>query len=326
MNNLWKNYRFSRELKRLAKESAAQGKPLSILEDAVFKAMLSADNEDSREALRSLLSACTRREVSAVRVINNELIPAHLDAKMARLDVHVTFNDGESADLEMQTSKSDDDLKTRAEFYTAMLLSSQRTRGKPYRRIKRVYQIFFLNCVLFPDSGKLSRRYFYQEEEERDRLSEVTEIIFYELPKLEARLKDILEGRACLENLRKEEKWCMFMKYRHEERAEALIEQLCLKEEGIMKAERAVTKVSRDYLRFAREMAEIKNSMDRAQAQLIIQEELRKEILQKCRDEGMEEGRAKSALEIARKMKKAGRPLSEIEGFTGLQAETIEQL
>ena len=40
----------------------------------------------------------------------------------------------------------------------------------------------------------------------------------------------------------------------------------------------------------------------------------------------IEEGHAEKALEIAGKMKKAGRPLSEIVEFTGLPAETIEQL
>jgi hypothetical protein len=39
-----------------------------------------------------------------------------------------------------------------------------------------------------------------------------------------------------------------------------------------------------------------------------------------------EEGRSEGILEIARKMKKPGRPLSEIEEFTGLPTETIEQL
>jgi predicted transposase/invertase (TIGR01784 family) len=322
MNNLLKRYRFSRELKRLAKENAVQGGALSVLDDAVFKAMLSANNEDSREALRSLLSACTRREVSAVHVMNNDLVPAHLDAKTARLDVHVTFNDGEAADLEMQASKTHDDLKARSEFYAAMLLAGQRTKGKPYRRIKRVYQIFFLNCVLFPNSDKLPRRYFFQEEEERDRLSYVTEIIFYELPKLEARLKDFLEGRAGVENLRKEERWCMFMKYRHEKRAETLIEQLCRKEEGIMKAEQAVTKVSRDYRRFALKMAEIKNSMDRAEARLVAVEKAEAKGLA----EGMEKGMAKEKLEIARKMKEMGMPVEKIQTITGLPTETIEQM
>ena len=40
---------------------------------------------------------------------------------------------------------------------------------------------------------------------------------------------------------------------------------------------------------------------------------------------GRAEGLAEKALEIARKMKNAGRPLSEIMEFTGLLAETIEQ-
>ena len=54
------------------------------------------------------------------------------------------------------------------------------------------------------------------------------------------------------------------MKYRHEELAALLIDELCSKEAGIMKAERAISKISRDYRKFARNMAIIKNSMDRA--------------------------------------------------------------
>jgi len=341
MNNLFKRYRFSRELKRLAKENAAQGKPLCVMDDVVFKAMLGSNSDDSNEALRSLLSACTRRDVSTVHVLNNDLVPAHFDAKTARLDVHVTFNDGETADLEMQTGKSDDDLKARAEFYASMLLAGQQTKGKPYRRIKRVYQIFFLNCVLFPQSNKLPRRYFYQEEEEHDRLSEVTEIIFYELPKLEPQLKRFLINGARIENLPEDEKWCMYMRYRHEDRAAELIEQLCREEAGIMRAEKAVTKVSRDYIRYARKMAEIKNSMDRAQELLIAEEEAHERGLQKGLQEGIEEGikkgiekgladgRAEShakTLDIARKMKEMGDSIEKIQLITGLTTETIEQL
>jgi predicted transposase/invertase (TIGR01784 family) len=211
MKNLFKSYRSSRELKRLAKENAAQGKHLCVLNDIVFKAVLTSDSEDSREALRHLLSACTRRQVSGVRVKNSEMLPAHLEAKLTRFDVHVTFNDGESADLEMQLCKPDDDLRNRAVMYTTMLMSAQSRRGHAYREIKRVYQIFFLNFILFPDSDKLTRRYFYMEEEEHDKLTDATEIIFYEMPKLEQRVQDILAGKADMETLSGEEKWCMFM-------------------------------------------------------------------------------------------------------------------
>jgi predicted transposase/invertase (TIGR01784 family) len=134
----------------------------------------------------------------------------------------------------------------------------------------------------------------------------------------------------------------MFMKYRHEKRAEALIGELCRKEAGIMKAEQAVTKVSRDYIKYARKMAEIKNSMDRAERQLALQKKAEAEGLQeglekglvrgmeeglkKGMEKGRAEGHAEKTLEIARRMKNAGRPLNEIAEFTGLPTETIEQL
>jgi len=321
MNNLFKRYRSSRELKRLAKENAAQGKHLCVMNDIVFKTMLTSDSEDSHEALRSLLSACTHREVSGVRVKNSELLPAHLNAKLTRFDIHVTFNDGESADLEMQLCRPEDDLKKRAVQYTAMLMSGQSRRGRYYREIKRVYQIFFLNFILFPNSDKLPRRYFYMEEEEHDRLTNATEIIYYEMPKLEQKVKDILAGKMDMKNLSGEEKWCTFMKYRHENWAGKLIEELSLKEEGIMRAEMVAERIDRDYEKFARRLAEEKNRLDIA----LRREAIRQASLAEGRAEGREEGHTEKALEIARKMKNVGRPLSEIMEFTGLTIEQINE-
>jgi predicted transposase/invertase (TIGR01784 family) len=344
MKNFLNRQRLSKNLKKLARENA--GKPLSVMDDIVFKAMLGSDNEDSREALRSLLSACIRREVTSVRVANNELIPAHLDAKSSRLDVHVTFNDGESADLEMQMGKSDDDLKSRAALYSAMLIAGQSHKGGTYKEIKRVYQIFFLNCILFPQSEKLPRRYSYREETEHDRLTEVTEIIFYEMPKLEQRLQAFLAESADIHSLREDEKWCMYMGYRHEERTARLMEQFYREEAGIMRAELAVEKISRDYQKYARQMAITKNKMDRAQARYDgrqeglaeghaeglekgIAEGLEKGIAEgkaKGLAEGRAEGIAKEKLAIAQNLKKMGLPVPQIAEVTGLSPETIEQL
>jgi len=243
------------------------------MDDVVFKLVLGSNTEDSREVLRSLLSACTRRKVSKVEVHNSELMPMHLGGKTVRLDVHVTFNDGESADLEMQSSASSDNLRARAEFYASMLLAGQQIKGKPYRGLKRVYQIFFLNDILFPGSDRLPRRYQYREEKEHDRLSDVTEIIFYELPKLAHRLEDFLSGKIDVESLTGEELWCLYIKYRHDEKAVELLKMLYRKEEGIMRAERSAAKIDRDYKKYARKMAAIKNSMDRAQLILDAQEE-----------------------------------------------------
>ena len=326
--------RQSRELKRLVRENAAQGKALNVMDDLVFKAMLTSDNEDSREALRLLLCACTRRKITSVQVINNELLPAHLDAKSVRLDVHVTFNDGEAADLEMQIDKTNDSLKARAEVYAAMLLVNQTKRGMQFSQTKRVYQIFFLNCVLFPGSEKIPRRYFYQEEEEHDRLSEITEIIFYEMPKLEQRVEQFLSGKADIKTLPDDEKWCIYFKYRHEQQAAALIDKLCYEEEGIMRAEKAVTKVDRGMKRAARRMAIIKNDMERAEKTRYTQHDINqtsyqighREGIWEGRQEGCQEGRQEARLEIARKMKSMGDSIERIQIVTGLSSETVGNL
>jgi len=226
--------------------------------------MLSSDTEDSREALRHLLTACTRREVTAVKVLNNELLPVYYDGKSPRLDVRVKFNDGEVADLEMQIDKSNDDLKNRASYYSSMLQSSQAKKGSLYKKIKRVYQIFFLNHILFSESSKLPRRYGYREEIEHDLLTDTTEIIFYEMPKLDKMVNEYFSGNIEIESLSAEEKWCIFFRYHHSQQVQPLIKELCRKEEGIMRAEKQVEKLPRSYIRYMTvEMDRMKDNIDR---------------------------------------------------------------
>jgi len=262
----------ARQVKRQTIKNSVEDDTFSLLDDTIFKVVLSSESEDSREALRSLLSACTRREIAKVQVVKNDISPHYLGAKRSRLDVYVTFNDGENASLEMQTGKTSDNLGKRAEYYAVMLVAGQEAQGKAYRDVKRVYQIFFINDILYTNSEKIPRRYYYQEETEHDRLSNLTEIIFYELPKLEKLVNDCLENRNKTEFLTKEEKWCIYLRYRHEERVKTLIKQLCREEKGIMKAEKTVYKISRSYTRYIRKLDELKNSMDRAQQELEIRE------------------------------------------------------
>jgi len=335
MNNNSKRSRNNNKTVPACKQKTRE-EPLNVMEDVVFKAMLSSDTEDSRQALRSLLSACTRRPVYAVQVRPNDLIPAHLDAKAARLDVHVVFNDGEAADLEMQINKTDDNLKVRAELYSAMLLSNQSRRGYMYKDIKRVYQVFFLNCVIFPDSGKLPQRFSYREETEHYRLSNVSEIIFYELPKLEKRVREMIARKTAIktDGLSEEEKWCIFMRYRHERWAAKLVEKLYREEEGIMWAQKAVNGIDRDFIKAAREMAITKNRWEREQRLYKAEKEGMEKGMAKGMAQGMEKGIAQGIekgiaqgmIEVARKMKAADRPLAEIAEFTGLSSEAIERI
>jgi predicted transposase YdaD len=97
-----------------------------------------------------------------------------------------------------------------------------------------------------------------------------------------------------------------------------------------MFAERAVGGISRDYRKFAREMAIIKNRMDRAQMLYDARQEGRTEGITQGMAEGitkgMAQGMAQGMFEVARKMKGVGDSIEKIHIITGLPTETIEQL
>ena len=89
-----------------------------------------------------------------------------------------------------------------------------------------------------------------------------------------------------------------------------------------MRAENVVRKISRDYKQYARDVAEMKNRYDLQLAE----ERGIKQGREEGHQEGREEGITEEKLEIARKMKNAGKPLSEIAEFTGLPPDTIAKL
>jgi predicted transposase/invertase (TIGR01784 family) len=329
MKSFLYQFQLAHELKRLALHNARSGKHFSLMDDVVFKTMFTTDSEDSKEALRQLLSACTRREVAAVQIMNTELNPVYLGGKSPRLDIHVSFNDGETANLEMQMGKSNDDLRKRAIVYTNLLVAGQSKKGDTYEAAKRAYQIFFLNDVLYPKSKKVPRRYFYMEEDEHDRLSDLTEILFYELPKLKHQVQEFLAGKLTIKNLPKDTRWCIYFRYRFDKRAETLIEQMCREDGGIMRAEKALAKVDKDYVKWARTMAKIKDKMDYASKMLRFEREIEANAIARWkregRAEGLAEGKMKGKLEIVSKLKAAGMPLEEICNITGLSPETVEK-
>jgi predicted transposase/invertase (TIGR01784 family) len=164
------------------------------------------------------------------------------------------------------------------------------------------------------------------EETEHDRLNELSEIIFYEMPKLEQFVQGYYKGKKLIESLPAETKWCIFFKYKNDERAEKLIEELCLKEEGIMYADRALKKISRDEEQWARALFREKAAMDYYSGMSAAREDGHKEGLEAGlalgEAKGLALGEAKAHqkdLDAARKLKAAGVPgetIAESFGFT----------
>ena len=270
---------FSRNIRRQAKENAAQGKPLNIMQDIVFKAVFTGPDEDSREALRLLLSDCIGRPIRDTKILNTEIIPDYLLGKTVRLDIHVTFNDGETCNVEMQTGGDKREIKDRALVHAAKLLSAQAKKGRKWLSINRVYSIFFMNFTLFPESERVPRRYTVMEETEHIKLNDTLELIFFEMPKLEHFVKDYLEGKEGVETLRSEEKWCIYFMYRKNEKLAELIEDLCQKSEGIMHAEKMARKISLREEHWARAIFREKADMDYRSGLANAREDGREDVL-----------------------------------------------
>jgi len=304
------------EIRRLARENAAQAKPLNPTIDFVFKTLFSGKDEDSREALRLLLSSCIHRPVLDLKLQNTEMLPNFLLGKLFRLDIHVTFNDGEQADIEMQVNRSNDDLKARSLLYASRLLESQLGRGEDFKDAKRVYVIFFMDFVLFPQSAKVPRRYVFMEETEHDRLNELIEVIYYEMPKTADAVKEYFEGKETLKTLPTEQKWCIYFKYRVEEGMEPLIDELRREEEGIMRADRALKKIERDREKRARAIFWDNQRLVRNSDMHAAKED---GLLQ-----GRQEGRTASREEIARNALAEGASIEFVQKITGLDIDTIK--
>jgi len=153
------------------------------------------------------------------------------------------------------------------------------------------------------------------EETEHDRLNELIEVIYYEMPKTADAVREYFAGKETLKTLPTEQKWCIYFKYRVEEGMEPLIDELRREEEGIMRADRALKKIERDREKRARRIfwdnqrLVYNSDMDAAK--------------EKGRTEGRQEGRLTRQEEIVRNMKARGYKPEEIQAITGLSGEEI---
>jgi len=116
------------------------------------------------------------------------------------------------------------------------------------------------------------------------------------------------------------------MRYRHEDRARKLIEELTRKEEGIMWAERAAAKIDRDYWKAIRKMNDLKDKMDRAQLKYDAREEGLREGRAEGREEGIEKGMEKGREEVARNALIEGVPIELIKKISGLDEDALKRI
>ncbi len=223
-------------------------KPFRMLNprlDANFKAIFTQDSDDSRKALKSFLTAAIGRKVESVTVVNNDEPRQYEEQRGISYDINCTFDDGEKAQIEMQSRDEGYEYGKRAEYYAARLVSSVIDAGDDWDKVPQAYQISVLNFTFDKANQNPVHHYIMCDRKDGAKLNERLNVIFMELPKL-PEIKRAEEAK----NLPAVIKWCKFLKEADNPKKQDLISELTKEEDGIMAAENTLNKINMDEWRW----------------------------------------------------------------------------
>ena len=294
---------------------------LDIRYDNVFKAVFTRDTPASKGALSGLISALIERKVIVQTITANEPPANTIFDRSIRFDIACKAESGELINIEMSFNPKPYEPE-RSEYYASRQFSGQGIRGvrKNYSDLVQTFQIAIIGTENFFSDEALVHTFQYHDPVHNVGLGGKSRIITVELPKTE-RLIDKPTGEMDLS-----EKWAIFFQYLTNKDKREKINEILEGEEGIAMAGETLIHISRDEIEQARLTTELKNILDYQSGMSYSRREGREEGHKEGLQKGLEEGERKKALDIARKMKNAGRPSSEIAEFTGLSSEIIQKI
>jgi predicted transposase/invertase (TIGR01784 family) len=298
---------------------------LDIRYDPVFKAVFTKETTESRGALSRLISALIGRTVTVEVIIANEPPIDDIRQRYLRFDVACKTEKGEPINVEMSFNP-DASEPVRLEYHAARLFTGQGLHGqdKTYDDLEETYQIAILAKEKFFPDENFAHNFLYYDPDNRVSLGGRTRIITVELVKTGPVVDKPIE------EMTNAELWAVFFQYLTDKEKQGKIIEIINREEGIAMALDTLANITQDEVEYARMSTLIKSQLDYQSGMVGARRKGLAEGFTKGHDEGRMEGLAeglnKASLEIAHKMKNAGRPLSEIMEFTGLSIENIERM
>ena len=253
--------------------------------------------------LNSLLHG--REQIKELTYLNTEHLGTGESDRRAVFDVYCENEYGEKFLVEMQRGEQQF-FKDRSLYYATFPIREQARRGDWDYELQRVYVIGILNFSFdgtHPD--KYSHEVQLREEDTHEVFYDKLTFIYLEMPKFNKPAEE-LDGMF--------EKWLFVLKNlsRLLERPAALQDRVFTKlfdAAEIAKFDKAEYEAYEESLKALRDW---KNVLETAE--------------KKAREEGVQEGRMKKALEMALQLKSAGVPIDVIARCSGLSEEEIKQL
>jgi len=270
---------------------------VDIKNDIAFRKIFG--NENKKEILISFLNAVLKldnqNQIKSITLLNPFQLPKIKGLKVTVIDVKATDDNGNVFIIEMQLTDKKG-LDKRIQYYGAKGYSSQIDSGDEYLKLKPMIFIGILDFEYFDTSNYISRHLIMDCETGERKLKDL-EFNFIELPKFKKDINDLDNSI---------DKWIYFIK--NSENLAVIPENT--NDNGLLTAYKDAEKHN-----WTKEELE-----EYEYAQMREQDEKGEIELAKERAE------EKKAVEIAKKMIKANKPIAEIIEFTDLTKERIEKL
>lgn len=254
--------------------------------DFVFKNIFGS--EKNPKILISFLNATLKPKhlITSVEIKNTDINKDYIEDKFSRLDVKATTSNSEVINIEIQL-KNEYNMIKRSLYYWSKLYSEQLNEGEDYSVLKRTICINILNFK-YLKTRKFHSGYRLKEIYSNEELTDVAEIHFIEIPKLEEGTdeKDILVA------------WVEFLKDPESEKVRSLEMSI----EEIRQAKDELIRMSNDDTQRQIYEMRAKTLKDKVSALNEAERKGIKKGLEEGKKKGLEEGKKEKAIEIAKSL------------------------
>jgi predicted transposase/invertase (TIGR01784 family) len=282
---------------------------LNPLNDFMFQKVMGEKGDESQllDFLNAVLDRHGDRKIAAVTILENKTLTADfLGDKASVLDVKAELDNGTKIDIEVQIL-NEENMARRSLFYWSREYTRGLGAGQDYSELPVVIAINIVDYQFF-EIGGFHTCFHLREDTERDLvLTDALEIHFLDMVKWRRLKGKDVAGDPL-------HQW---MAWLNQKSPPNLIDEVKKMNEAILLADEKMVFVTED-----------KDARDAYERRLkaLYDETNRRNFALKQHAKGLAQGLPQGKLEIAQKMKNAGRPLAEIVEFTGLSPETMEKL
>lgn len=266
---------------------------VALKSDLAFRAVFGREDDKCKKALTALLNDVLQLNIAQLSYSNPLNLQSYEDDKKSEMDIEIITANGERIDIEIQLVWFRG-FAQRMVYYGSKLVNESLSEGEDYDRMTRSIVLSILDFTMFRQNSKIQNRFRFKEVEDNFELTDVVELIFLEMGKMQA--------DQPIETMSVVEKWLYFIKHVDEESKQEQIHTILAESEGITMAMEILKEVSADEQLRTRIRFQEKAERDRkAKLNSALADGIdigRKE----GRAEGRAEGQQEKAIEIARNM------------------------